>query len=72
MIKILECNKNNSYCNVCQESHKSKYYQIQFLNIINQGVFVNLCEDCLNDLKDKLSYNKYYLEVKKEVLENDR
>lgn len=54
MIEILECNKNNNYCNVCQKSDKSKYYQVQFLSPINQGVSVNLCKDCLSDLKKKL------------------
>ena len=42
MIEILECNKNNNYCNVCQKSDKSKYYQVQFLSPINQGVSVKI------------------------------
>lgn len=59
MIKIIKINNKDGYCNVCNkvesiDKEKIKYYQIQFLNKLNQGLCVALCERCMNDLNMKL------------------
>lgn len=53
--------KKDGYCNVCQSKEEKKFYELQFINPINQGMAVCLCESCLNDLTMKL--------LRKEVLE---
>lgn len=52
MIKLVE--QKEKFCNVCQSVKKEKYYEIRFINPINQGMIVYLCESCLNDLTMKL------------------
>ena len=54
MIKLKEI-KKYGYCNVCQTNKdKTKFYELEFINPINQGMVVGLCESCLNDLTMKL------------------
>lgn len=63
MIELIEQKRNFHFCNICQKDKKEKYYEIKFINPINQGIVVSLCESCLNDLTMKL--------LKKEVGDND-
>lgn len=42
------------YCNACSGA-REKYYEIRFLNEINQGLIVNLCEEHLRELRDKIN-----------------
>ena len=49
MINLVEQKGNVCFCNVCQINNKEKYYELRFINPINQGVVIYLCESCLND-----------------------